>query len=93
MIYGNIGPMGQISWAIGGQEKIKGNVFFLATKASNCLWFGTVIGSDHLHTHNGNYVPYVAVCGPQGPYLNIKGLIFLSNQGSYLALVWYGNRY
>ena len=76
MIYGNIGPMGQILWAIGGQEKIKGNVFFLATKASNCLWFGTVIGSDHPHTHNGNYVPYVAVCGPQGPLFKYKGSDF-----------------
>ena len=76
MIYGNIGPMGQISWAIGGQEKIKGNVFFLATKVSNCLWFGTVIGSDHPHTHNGNYVPYVAVGGPQGPLFKYKGSDF-----------------
>ena len=50
--------------------------FFLATKASNCLWFGTVIGSDHPHTHNGNYVPYVAVCGPQGPLFKYKGSDF-----------------
>ena len=31
--------------------------------------------------------------GPRGLYLNIKGLLFLSNQESYLALVWYGDRY
>ena len=65
--------MEQISWAIGGQEtKIKG-CLFLATKAASCLWFGMVIGSDHPHTHNGNYVPYVAVCGPQGPLFKYKG--------------------
>ena len=34
MIYGNIGPMEQISWAIGGQEKIKGYVFFLSNQGS-----------------------------------------------------------
>ena len=50
--------------------------FFLATKAANCLWFGIVIGSDHPHTHNGNYVPYVAVCGPQGPLFKYKGPAF-----------------
>ena len=31
--------------------------------------------------------------GPRGLYINIKGLLFLSNQGSHLALVWYGDRY
>ena len=77
MIYGNIGPMGQKSWAIGGaKKKIKGYAFLLATKAACWLWFGKVIGIDHPHTHDGNYVPYVAVCGPQGPIFKYKGPAF-----------------
>ena len=31
--------------------------------------------------------------GPKGLYLNIKGLLFLRNQGSHLPLVLYGDRY
>ena len=30
--------------------------------------------------------------GPIDLYLNTKGLLFLSNQGSLVALVWYGDR-
>ena len=76
MIYGNIGPMGQKSWAIGGQEKIIKYAFFLATKAASWLWFGMVIGIDHPLTHDGNYVPHVAVCVPQGPLFKYKGAAF-----------------
>ena len=68
--------MGQISWAIGAKKQKSRDAFFLATKAASCLWFGMVIGSDHPHTHNGNYVPYVAVCGPQGPLFKYKGPAF-----------------
>ena len=60
----------------------------LATKAAIRLWFGMKIGSDHTHTRNGKYAPYVEVCGPQGLHSNLKGLPFLSNQGSHLALVF-----
>ena len=52
--------------------KYKGHDFFLATKATTWLWFGMdhmVIGIDHPHTHNGKYVPYIEVCGSQGPIL------------------------
>ena len=52
-----------------------------------------VIGNDHPHPHNGKYAPYVEVYGPQGPIYKYKGLLFLSNQGSHLAVVWYGDRY
>ena len=31
--------------------------------------------------------------GPRGLYLNIKGLLFLRNQGSHLPPVLYGDRY
>ena len=54
-----------------------------------------VIGIDHLHIHNGKFAPYVEVCGPQGPIFEYKGAVFffLSNQGNYLALVWYGDAF
>ena len=54
-----------------------------------------LVGTDDLHIHNGKHTPYVEGCGPQGPilYLNIKGLLFLSNRGSHLAVVQYGDRY
>ena len=48
----------------------------LATKAASWLWFGMVIDIDHPHTHNGNYVPYVALFGPQGPIFKYKGPAF-----------------
>ena len=35
-----------------------------------------VIGIDHPHTHSGNYVPYVAVCGPKGAIFKYKGPAF-----------------
>ena len=66
--------------------------FFLATKAATWLWFGMVIGIDHPHTNNSKYATYFEVYGPQGPILKYKGLLFLSNQGNQLALVWYGDR-
>ena len=31
--------------------------------------------------------------GPRGLYLNIKGLLFVRNQGSHLPPVLYGDRY
>ena len=37
--------------------------------------------------------PVMKVKGPRGPYKNTKGLLFLSNRGSHLALVWYGDKY
>ena len=52
-----------------------------------------VICIDHPQTYNGKYAPYVDGCVPQGLYLNIKGLLFISSQGSHFALVWYGDRY
>ena len=54
---------------------VKG-LLFLATKAATWLWFGMVIGIDHLHIHNGKFVPYVEVCGPQGPIFEYKGPAF-----------------
>ena len=76
MLYGNNGPMGQKSRATGANKKFKGYAFFLATKAASWLWFGMVIGIDHPHTHNGNVVPFIAVCGPQGPIFKYKGPAF-----------------
>ena len=66
---------------------------FLATKAATWLWFGMVIGIDHPHTHSGKYTQYVEAYGPQGPIFKYEGSAFFSNQGSHLALVWYGDRY
>ena len=57
------------------------------------LWFGMVIGIDHLHIHSIKFAPYVEVCGPQGPIFEYKGLLFLRNQGSHLPPVLYGDRY
>ena len=57
------------------------------------LWLGVVILLDN---------PYIFKCipsqksqdaGPRGPYLDIKGLLFHSIQGSHLALVQCGDRY
>ena len=63
--------------------------FFLVTKKASGLWFGMNIGIYHPYTHNGN-TPHILVhMGPRGKYSNIKGLRFLRNQGSHLALVWY----
>ena len=63
--------------------------FFLATKAATWLWFGMVIGIDHLHIHNGKFAPYVEVCGPRGPIFEYKGAVF------FLAIkattwLWFG---
>ena len=68
--------MGQISRATGANKIIKGYAFFLATKAASWLWFGMVIGIDHPHTNNGKFVPFIAVCGPQGPIFKYKGPAF-----------------
>ena len=67
---------------------IKG-CLFLATKAATWLWFGMVIGIDHLHIHNGKFAPYVEVYGPQGPIFEYKGAVF------FLAIkattwLWFG---
>ena len=51
-----------------------------------------MIGIDHPHTNNSKYATYVEVYGPQGPIFEYKGPAFLSNQGSHMALVWYGDR-
>ena len=49
-----------------------------------------VIGIDHPHTtHSGNYVPYVAVCGPQGPIFKYKGACcFLATKEP--TWLWFG---
>ena len=43
-----------------------------------------------IHTPTMVNMPHMLkYMGPRGLYINIKGLPFLSNQGSHLALVWY----
>ena len=69
-------PWGKNHEPSGAKKKIKGYAFILATKAASWLWFGMVIDIDHPHTHNGNYVPNVALCGPQGPIFKYKGPAF-----------------
>ena len=47
-----------------------------------------------IHTPTMVNMPHMLkYMGPRGLYINKKGLLFLSNHGSHLALVWYGDRY
>ena len=42
----------------------------------SALSSGMLIGIDHLHTRNGKYAPYVAICGPQGPIYKLQSPAF-----------------
>ena len=48
-----------------------------------------VIGIDHPHTNNGNFVPFIAVCGPQGPIFKYKRACFFlaTKEATWL---WFG---
>ena len=47
-----------------------------------------VVGIDNQHIHIGKHIPYVEGCGPRGFYLNIKSLLFLSNRGSQVLIIY-----
>ena len=68
--------------------------YSLAAKETRGLWFGImVIGIDHPYTHREKYAPHVKIDGPRGICLNIKGLLFLSNQSSRKSLFCYDDKY
>ena len=92
--YCHFGPRNLRSRAPGQGPQYTNLRGLLVSKAATWLWFGMGIGIDHAHNNNGKYARYVGVCGPQGPTFKYKGHIvsLLSNQGSHLALVWYGDR-
>ena len=68
-------------------------LFFSLTKAASWLWCVMVVGIVHPHTRNRKCTHMLKYVSPRGLYLNIKGLLLLSNQDGHEALVWYDESY